>query len=201
MWDWGTLRNQIVKFGSRNSLNIALMPTASTSSIFGNVESFEVMTSNLYTRNVLSGTFTLINKHLIRDLTRLGILTDDIKEKLMYHKGSIQEIAEIPKFIRDIYKTAFEVDQKLIIKMSAERAPFVCQSQSLNLFFDNPSFKEITSCHFYGWKQGLKTGSYYIRTKPATNPQMFGVNPETEKLLKKSEAVTTAEKECLCCGA
>jgi len=195
LWDWGELRNRLLRYGSRNSLNIALMPTASTASIFGNVESFEVITSNLYTRNVLSGTYTLINKHLVKDLINIDLWTDDIRDKLIYHKGSIQNINEIPNFLKLIYKTAFEVDQKLIIKMSAERGIFVCQSQSLNLFFNNPTFKELTSCHFYGWKQGLKTGSYYIRTKPSTSAQQFGLSAEKEQQIRKET------EECLSCGA
>lgn len=193
LWNWRELREKVIKYGSRNSLNIALMPTASTSSIFGNVESFEVITSNLYTRNVLSGTFTLINKHLVKDLISLDLWNEDIKDKLIYYKGSVQNIKEIPKILKEVYKTAFEVDQKIVIKMSAERGVFVCQSQSLNLFFENPTFKELTSCHFYGWKQGLKTGSYYIRTKPSAYAQQFGLSAEKEKKLK--------DEECLSCGA
>lgn len=194
-YDWEELREKIMRTGTRNSLNIALMPTASTASIFGNIESFEMITSNLYTRNVLSGTFTIINKHLFKDLIDMELWNEDMKDKLIYFKGSIQNIASIPKFFKEIYRTAYEVDQKLIIKMSADRGPFICQSQSLNLFFDKPTFKELTSCHFYGWKQGLKTGSYYIRTKPATSAQNFGLSAEKEKRFIKEEEM------CLSCGA
>jgi ribonucleoside-diphosphate reductase alpha subunit len=200
-WNWNTLREKMTDFGTRNSLNIALMPTASTSSIFGNVESFEVLTSNLYTRNVLSGTFTLINKHLVKDLIDMNLWTEEMKDKLIFYKGSVQQIKEIPKFMKEIYKTAFEVDQKMIIKMSAERGIFVCQSQSLNLFFENPTFKELTSCHFFGWKNGLKTGSYYIRTKPALNAQSFGLSVEKELKIKSENLNHNDNESCLSCGA
>ena len=200
MWDWGRLRNKLLKYGSRNSLNIALMPTASTASIFGNVESFEMITSNLYTRNVLSGVFTIVNKYLIKDLITIDMWNEDIKDRLIFDKGSVQNFKKMPKFLRDIYKTAFEEDQKILIKMSAERGVFVCQSQSLNLFFDKPSFQELTSCHFYGWKQGLKTGSYYIRTKSALTGQNFGLDANKEKKLKE-EKVIEEDEGCLSCGA
>jgi ribonucleoside-diphosphate reductase alpha subunit len=200
-WKWGELRNDLLKYGSRNSLNIALMPTASTASIFGNVESFEAITSNLYTRNVLSGVFTMINKYLIKDLMDLEIWNQDTKDRLIYNKGSVQNLKALPKFLRDIYKTSFEIDQKLIIKMSAERGVFVCQSQSLNLFFDKPTFKELTACHFYGWKNGLKTGSYYIRTRSALSGQNFGLDPRKEKQLREEKISDVEDEGCLSCGA
>ena len=199
MWNWDEMRNDVIKYGVRNSVLISLMPTASTASIFGNVESFEPITSNLYTRNVLSGVFTIINKHLIHDLIDLGLWNKDITEQLLYYKGSIQNISSIPKNIKDIYKTVYEIDQKLLIKMAAERSPFICQSQSLNLFFDKPSFKDLTSCHFYGWKLGLKTGSYYIRTKAAVTGQNFGLDINKEKMLKKND--DEDDKECINCSA
>jgi len=123
---------------------------------------------------------------------------DDIKDRLIFDKGSVKNLPGLPNFLKEVYKTAFEIDQKLLIKMSAERGIFVCQSQSLNLFFDKPTFKELTSCHFFGWKNGLKTGSYYIRTKPAINPQNFGLNVEKELLLKKS---SSDEEICETCSA
>ena len=199
MYNWSEMREKVMKFGSRNSLNLALMPTASTASIFGNTESFEVITSNLYTRNVLSGVFTIINKYLVNDLIAINMWNDEVKDRLIFDKGSVKNVPKLPSFLKDVYKTAFEIDQKLLIKMSAERGIFVCQSQSLNLFFDKPSFKELTSCHFYGWKQGLKTGSYYIRTKPAINPQNFGMSIETEQKLKKES--NTEDEECVSCSA
>lgn len=200
-WKWSELRNKLLKYGSRNSLNIALMPTASTASIFGNVESFEAITSNLYTRNVLSGVFTMINKYLIKDLMDLEIWNQDTKDRLIYNKGSVQNLKALPKFLREIYKTSFEIDQKLIIKMSAERGVFVCQSQSLNLFFDKPTFKELTACHFYGWKNGLKTGSYYIRTRSALSGQNFGLDPRKEKQLREEKIDDVEDEGCLSCGA
>ena len=200
-WKWGELRNDLLKYGSRNSLNIALMPTASTASIFGNVESFEAITSNLYTRNVLSGVFTMINKYLIKDLMDLEIWNQDTKDRLIYNKGSVQNLKALPKFLREIYKTSFEIDQKQIIKMSAERGVFVCQSQSLNLFFDKPTFKELTACHFYGWKNGLKTGSYYIRTRSALSGQNFGLDPRKEKQLREEKISDVEDEGCLSCGA
>jgi ribonucleoside-diphosphate reductase alpha subunit len=200
-WSWGELRNKLLKYGSRNSLNVALMPTASTASIFGNVESFEAITSNLYTRNVLSGVFTMFNKYLIQDLLDLDIWNQDTKDRLIYNKGSVQNLRALPKFLREVYKTSFEIDQKLIIKMSAERGVFVCQSQSLNLFFDKPSFKELTACHFYGWKNGLKTGSYYIRTRSAISGQNFGLDPRKEKQLREEKIDDVEDEGCLSCGA
>ena len=200
-WKWGELRNNLLKYGSRNSLNIALMPTASTASIFGNVESFEAITSNLYTRNVLSGVFTMINKYLIQDLIDLEIWNQDTKDRLIYNKGSVQNLKALPNFLREIYKTSFEIEQKLIIKMSAERGVFVCQSQSLNLFFDKPTFKDLTACHFYGWKNGLKTGSYYIRTRSALSGQNFGLDPKKEKQLREEKIDDIEDEGCLSCGA
>ena len=195
-WDWGAMREQVMTYGVRNSLLIALMPTASTASIFGNTESFEVITSNLYTRNVLSGVFTILNKYLVKDLMTLDLWNQETKDRLLFDKGSVQNLKNFPSFLKDVYKTAFEVDQKLIVKMSAERGIYVCQSQSLNLYFDKPTFKELTSTHFFGWKNGLKTGMYYLRTKPAITGQNFGLDSKTEKTMKKQE-----EEECLSCGA
>ena len=196
-WDWNKLREKVIKNGVRNSLLIALMPTASTSQIMGSyVEAFEPLSSNLYTRRTLAGEFTIINPYLIKDLISLDLWNDDIKTRLQYDKGSVQNIKELPKFLKDIYRTAYEIPQKSVITMSAERAPFVCQSQSLNLFFDKPDFSKLTAAHFLGWKLGLKTGSYYIRSKPALNSQRFGIDIAKEKSLKKEE-----EQECLSCGA
>lgn len=197
-WDWTELRENIKEYGVRNSLLIALMPTASSSSIFGNYESFETISSNLYTRNVLSGVFTIINKHLIKDLIELDLWTQHTKDRLLYDKGSVQKINGLPKFLKDVYLTTYEIDQKILIEMSADRGIFVCQSQSLNLFFNQPTFKDLTACHFKGWKLGLKTGSYYIRTKPALSGQNFGLDAKREKELMEEEIV---EEECLVCSS
>jgi ribonucleoside-diphosphate reductase alpha subunit len=196
-YDWNDMREQVTTHGVRNSLLIALMPTASTASIFGNTESFECITSNLYTRNVLSGVFTIINKFLIKDLVTLGLWTKETKDRLIFDKGSVQNIKGLPKFLKDIYKTSYEIDQKLLIKMSAERALFVCQSQSLNLFFDKPSFKTLTSTHFYAWKLGLKTGMYYLRTRAGISGQNFALDSSTEKKFKAEEE----DEGCLNCSA
>lgn len=197
-YDWDTLREEIMTYGVRNSLLIALMPTASTASIFGNTESFESITSNLYTRNVLSGVFTIMNKYLIQDLIVLGLWTQEVKDRLIYDKGSVQNIKSLPKFLRDIYKTSYEIDQKLLIKMSADRGIFVCQSQSLNLFFDKPTFKALTSTHFYAWKLGLKTGMYYLRTRAGKSGQNFGLDTSVEKKFEKQEE---EDEGCLNCSS
>ena len=196
-WDWDELRERVLKYGVRNSLLIALMPTASTSQIMGSVaEAFEPITSNLYARRTLAGEFTVINPYLIRDLISLDIWNEDTKNRLQYDRGSVQNIKGLPKFLKDVYRTAYELPQKSIITMSAERGPFVCQSQSMNLFFDKPDFKKLTAAHFAGWKLGLKTGSYYIRSQPAITSQRFGMDITKEKQMKEED-----EKECLSCGA
>ena len=195
-WNWGVLRKKLLIHGARNSLLLALMPTASTSQIMGSyVEAFEALTSNLYTRRTLAGEFTVANPYLIQDLIDLDIWTEDTKDRLIYDKGSVQRIKGLPKFLKDIYKTVWEISQKTIITMSAERAVFICQSQSLNLFFDKPDFKTLTQSHFHGWKSGLKTGSYYIRSKPALSAQRFGFDSEKEQKLKEED------EGCLNCSA
>ena len=153
------------------------MPTASTSQILGNNECFEPFTSNLYTRRVLAGDFMVVNKHLVDELTKLGLWTSEVRTQIIAENGSVQGIAAIPQDIRDIYKTVWEIPQKVLIDMSADRAPFICQSQSLNLFIAEPSYSKISSMHMYAWKKGLKTGCYYLRTKAAAKAQQFTVEP------------------------
>ena len=195
-WNWFTLRKKLLNHGARNSLLTALMPTASTSQIMGSyVEAFEALTSNLYTRRTLAGEFTVVNPYLIQDLIDLDIWTEDTKDRLIYDKGSVQKIKGLPKFLKDIYKTVWEISQKTIITMSAERGVFICQSQSINLFFDKPDFKTLTQSHFHGWKSGLKTGSYYIRSKPALSAQRFGFDSEKEQRIKEED------EGCLNCSA
>jgi ribonucleoside-diphosphate reductase alpha chain len=195
-WDWNKLRENVMKYGCRNSLLVALMPTASTSQIMGSfVEAFEALTSNLYTRRTLAGEFTVVNKYLMDDLISLDMWNENTKSRLIYDKGSVQNIKGFPKFLKDIYKTVWEISQKNIIKMSADRGPFVCQSQSLNLFFEQPNFKSLTAAHFAGWKLGLKTGSYYIRSKPALSAQRFGLDAKKEKELKEED------EGCINCSA
>ena len=176
--DWDYLREEIKKYGVRNSLLVAPMPTASTSQILGNYECIEPVMSNIYSRRVLAGEFTVINEYLVKELLLYGFWNEDMKNKIIVNEGSVQNIQEIPKFIRDRYKTAWEIKQKDIIDMSVERGKFICQSQSLNLFVKAPNFKILSSMHFYGWKQGLKTGMYYLRTRPSSKAIQFTVAPE-----------------------
>ena len=174
--DWEMLRN-MCKTGMRNSLLVAPMPTASTSQILGNNECFEPFTSNLYTRRVLSGDFMIVNKYLVEELVNLKLWTADIRSQIMAENGSIANIKEIPADVRELYKTVWEIPQKTLIQMSRDRAPFICQSQSLNLFLAEPTYAKITSMHMFAWKQGLKTGCYYLRTKAASSAQKFTVDP------------------------
>lgn len=175
--DWDTLRRDMQRFGIRNSLLVAPMPTASTSQILGNNECFEPFTSNLYSRRVLAGDFMVVNKYLVEDLVKLRLWNSWTREQIMNDNGSIQNIEEIPGDLKELYKTAWEIPQKTLINMSRDRAPFICQSQSLNLFLTEPTYAKISSMHIYAWKQGLKTGCYYLRTKAAASAQKFTVEP------------------------
>ncbi|MEL6926430.1 MAG: ribonucleoside-diphosphate reductase subunit alpha, partial [Bacteroidota bacterium] len=177
-WDWAGLKKQIKKHGLRNSLLLAPMPTASTSQILGNNECFEPYTSNIYSRRTLSGEYIVVNKHLLKDLIGLGLWNEDMKQTLMAANGSIQDIEEIPQDLKDLYKTAYELSQKVIIDMSADRGAYICQSQSLNLFVENANFGKMSSMHFYAWQKGLKTGMYYLRTKAAVDPIKFTLNQQ-----------------------
>ncbi len=187
-WDWKKLRKQVMKNGVRNSLLVAPMPTASTSQILGNNEAFEPYTSNIYTRRVLSGEFIVVNKHLLEDLVELGLWNNSMKEDIMRANGSIQHIDIIPQDLKDLYKTVWEMSMKDIIDMSRQRGYFIDQSQSMNLFMQDPDYAKLTSMHFYAWKSGLKTGMYYLRTKSAVNAIQFTVSKE-EETIKKPEAV------------
>jgi len=180
-WDWDSLRKEIKKHGIRNSLLLAPMPTASTSQILGNNECFEPYTSNIYTRRTLSGEYIIVNKHLLNDLIKLELWNEEMKEQLMAANGSVQDIPEIPQEMKELYKTAYELSQKVIIDMSADRGAFICQSQSLNLFVENPNFGKLSSMHFYGWQKGLKTGIYYLRRKAKHQPQQFTIQPDKIK--------------------
>jgi ribonucleoside-diphosphate reductase alpha chain len=174
--DWGTLRIQC-KGGMRNSLLVAPMPTASTSQILGNNECFEPFTSNLYSRRVLSGEFMVVNKYLVEDLVALGLWTSDVRTQIIANNGSIQGMKELPEDLRELYKTVWEIPMKTLINLARDRAPFICQSQSLNLFLAEPTPSKVSSMHFYAWKTGLKTGCYYLRTKAAAKAQQFTVEP------------------------
>lgn len=180
-WEWSVLREEVKKYGVRNSLLVAPMPTASTAQILGNNECFEPYTSNIYTRRVLSGEFIVVNKHLMRDLVKLGIWNENIKNKIVANNGSVQNVDEIPQNLKDLYKTAWEISQKSIIEMAADRGAYICQSQSLNIFMENANFAKLTSMHFYGWKKGLKTGMYYLRTKAATDAIKFTLEKQQQK--------------------
>ncbi len=175
-WEWDVLKEEVKEYGIRNSLLLAPMPTASTSQILGNNECFEPYTSNIYSRRVLSGEFAVVNKHLLRDLVKLGMWNDALKNKIIAANGSVQSIPEIPQNIKDIYKTVWEIKQRTIIDMAADRGAFICQSQSLNLFIQDANFAKLSSAHFYAWKKGLKTGMYYLRTKAAADAIKFTVD-------------------------
>jgi len=180
-YNWEALRQEVMQHGVRNSLLLAPMPTASTSQILGNNECFEPYTSNIYTRRVLSGEFVIVNKHLLKDLVNHGLWNNTMKNKIIAANGSIQHIDEIPADIKELYKTVWEIKQRSLIDMAADRGAFICQSQSLNLFVDSPSVSKLTSMHFYAWKKGLKTGMYYLRTQAATQAVQFTVEKQGSK--------------------
>jgi ribonucleoside-diphosphate reductase alpha chain len=194
-WNWEELREKVKQNGVRNSLLVAPMPTASTSQILGNNECFEPYTSNIYTRRVLSGEFVVVNKHLLKDLVKIGLWNDTMKNKLIAANGSVQAIPEVPQNLKEIYKTAWEIKQKTIIDMAADRGAYICQSQSLNIFMENANFGKLTSMHFYAWKAGLKTGMYYLRTKAATDAVKFTV--DRQAIAEVVPAVTTVEEKPL----
>jgi ribonucleoside-diphosphate reductase alpha chain len=180
-WDWTKLKKDIAQNGLRNSLLLAPMPTASTSQIMGNNECIEPYTSNIYTRRTLSGEYIIVNKHLLRDLIALGKWDDEMKEALMASNGSIQYIEGLPQDLKDLYKTVWEISQKTIIDLAADRGAFICQSQSLNLFMENPNFAKLSSMHFYAWQKGLKTGMYYLRSKAASEPIKFTLSEKHQR--------------------
>jgi ribonucleoside-diphosphate reductase alpha chain len=188
-WEWDVLREEVMKHGARNSLLVAPMPTASTSQILGNNECFEPYTSNIYTRRVLSGEFVVVNKHLLLDLVRLGLWNSDLKNKLIASNGSVQDIPEVPQDIKELYKTVWEIKQRAVIDMAADRGAYICQSQSLNIFMQNANFSKLSSMHFYAWKKGLKTGMYYLRTKAAVDAIKFTVDAA---YLQKAGAASAA---------
>ena len=193
-WDWNSLKKDVRKHGVRNSLLLAPMPTASTSQILGNNECFEPYTSNIYTRRTLSGEFIVVNKHLMKDLIALSLWDESMKNRLIEANGSVQNIPEIPQNIKDIYKTVWEISQKAIIDMAADRGAYICQSQSMNVHIQDPNFGKLTSMHFYAWKKGLKTGMYYLRSKAATSAIQFTVEKTTKQEAPKATQ-TIAERE------
>ncbi|MEN2490109.1 ribonucleoside-diphosphate reductase subunit alpha [Flavobacterium sp. B11] len=201
-WDWASLRKEVVEHGVRNSLLVAPMPTASTSQILGNNEAFEPYTSNIYTRRVLSGEFIVVNKHLLEDLVKLGLWNEDLKQEIMRHNGSVQNIDKIPQDLKDLYKTVWEMSMKDIIDMSRQRGYFIDQSQSLNLFMQDANYSKLTSMHFYAWQSGLKTGMYYLRTKAAVDAIKFTLNNDKKEetapsLVQETEAISVEDYKAM----
>jgi ribonucleoside-diphosphate reductase alpha chain len=190
-WDWKSLKTRIAKYGMRNSLLTTQMPTATTAQILGNNESFEPFSSNLYSRSVLAGNFTVVNKHLVEDLVNLGLWNDDMRIKLIAAQGSVQNVSDVPEYLKERYKTIWEISQKTLLDMSAERGRFICQTQSMNLFIRDVNVAKLTSAHFHGWRLGLKTGMYYLRSNQAVNAQA-GLAVDQTKL---QAAATQAQED------
>ena len=197
-WEWDVLKEEVKTHGVRNSLLLAPMPTASTAQILGNNECFEPYTSNIYTRRVLSGEFIIVNKHLLKDLVKEGLWNKDTRQKIMTANGSIQNIEKIPVRLKELYKTAWEISQKAIIEMAADRGAYICQSQSLNIFMENANFGKLTSMHFYGWEKGLKTGMYYLRTKAATDAIKFTVDKTVVE--EPSKEIIEQQQDAIACS-
>jgi ribonucleoside-diphosphate reductase alpha chain len=199
--DWDTLRSEIGKYGARNSLLVAPMPTASTSQILGNNECFEPFTTNIYIRRTLAGEFIVINNHLIHELIKLGIWNNKLKNRIIEANGSVQGIEEIPEHIKETFKTVWETSNKTLIDMAADRGRFICQSQSLNLFVEKPNFNNLSSMHMYSWKCGLKTGLYYLRTRPVAQAQKFTIEPGKKPENKPVLACSIDNPDCEACSA
>jgi ribonucleoside-diphosphate reductase subunit M1 len=197
-YNWPALRKKVLQFGLMNSTLTALPPTASTASIMGNVSSFETITSNIFTRTVLSGNFPIINKYLVKELNDRGLWSTQVKDAIISSNGSVQGISSIPDDIKALYKTTWETSQKETINMSADRAPFIDQSQSLNVFMSNPTTSKLSSMHFYGWKKGLKTGMYYLRSQPISTAEQITVSqqPTREEILACS---LENQESCMMC--
>ncbi|KAG8345828.1 ATP cone domain [Trypanosoma vivax] len=206
-WDWTMLRERVMKSGMRNSLLVAPMPTASTSQILGNNECIEPFTSNIYVRRVLSGEFPIVNKYLVIDLIKDGMWNDEMRNQIIAHNGSIQNIPGIPDKLKELYKVVWEIKQRDLIDMAVDRGHYIDQSQSLNIFLESPTLPQLTSMHFYAWKSGLKTGMYYLRSKPAADAIKFTIDPKKLKEMQADSALqaqrhyATTEGECLNCGA
>jgi ribonucleoside-diphosphate reductase alpha subunit len=216
-WDWAALKAKIAMHGLRNSLLLAPMPTASTAQILGNNECFEPYTSNLYSRRVLAGEFAVVNQHLLRDLMERGLWTESIRNQIIAHNGSVQRIPEIPDDLKLLYRTCWELKMRSLIDMAADRGAFIDQSQSFNVFMTEPNYAKLSSMHFYGWKKGLKTGMYYLRTRAAADAIKFTVDQQglaakakqdakgdaasKENMLPTPPSQTPEPEECLACGA
>ena len=202
-WDWTTLRAKIKTYGVRNSLLMAPMPTASTSQILGNNECIEPVTSNIYTRRVLSGEFAMVNKHLVRDLIQLGLWNEEMKDRIIAHNGSVQYIPEIPVEMKELYRTVWEIKQKSILEMAADRGAFIDQSQSLNIHMEDTNFGKLSSLHFAAWKLGLKTGMYYLRTRPAVDAIKFTIKEDQKPVDQAAAMVCSLDnpEDCVSCGS
>jgi len=200
-YDWNKLREEIMTHGIRNSLLISPMPTASTSQIMGFNESFEPFTNNIFQRKTLSGEFIVINKYLVNDLIKMGIWDKNMKDTIILNNGSIQNIDSIPDDVKELYKTTWEIKQKNIIDMSADRGIYICQTQSLNIFMEEPDFQKLSSMHFYSWSIGLKTGSYYLRTRPRAQTQQFTIDPEFIRNNNKKKCIEQNDGTCMLCSS
>ncbi len=204
-WDWTTLRAKIKTYGVRNSLLMAPMPTASTSQILGNNECIEPVTSNIYTRRVLSGEFAMVNKHLVRDLIQLGLWNEEMKDRIIAHNGSVQYIPEIPADLKELYRTVWEIKQKSILEMAADRGAYIDQSQSLNIHMEDTNFGKLSSLHFAAWKLGLKTGMYYLRTRPAVDAIKFTIKETSKAAPADQQAAMVCSldnpEDCVSCGS
>jgi ribonucleoside-diphosphate reductase alpha subunit len=202
MWDWKGLMEKIQKYGVRNSLTTACMPTASTGIILGNTETFQVQTSNIYKRQTLSGEFLLVNRHLVKELMKRDLWSKELRDEIILENGSVQNIEGFPEDLKDVYKTVWETSQKTVIDMSADRAPFIDQTQSMNLWLSTPTFGKVNSMHMYAWKKGLKTGMYYLRSRSAVDAVKVTVS--SEKKAKESyvkETQSNEPEDCITCSA
>ena len=202
MWDWNTLREKIKKDGVRNSLTTACMPTASTGIILGNTETFQIQTSNIYKRQTLSGEFLLVNRHLVKELSKRNLWNKEMRDNIILENGSVQNIHNFPEDLKEIFKTVWETSQRTVIDMAADRAPFIDQTQSMNLWLSNPTFGKVNSMHMYAWKKGLKTGMYYLRSRSAVDAVKVTVSSEKvarENIINSSQS--NEPEECLTCSA
>ncbi|EAZ81187.1 ribonucleoside-diphosphate reductase subunit alpha [Algoriphagus machipongonensis] len=204
-WNWTELKEKVKKVGLRNSLLVAPMPTASTSQILGNNECFEPYTTNIYTRRTLSGEFIVVNKHLMKDLIRLGLWDDNMRNRLISTNGSVQSLPGVPQNIKDLYKTVWEISQKVIIDLAADRGAYICQSQSMNVFLQDPNFGKLTSMHFYAWKKGLKTGMYYLRSQAAASAIKFtldksNLEPKVDKAMQEEIDAKSLKQDAISCS-
>tara|TARA_X000000368_G_C22810602_1_gene614495 strand:- start:77 stop:793 length:717 start_codon:yes stop_codon:yes gene_type:complete len=204
MWDWENLKEKIQKYGVRNSLTTACMPTASTGIILGNTETFQIQTSNIYKRQTLSGEFLLVNRHLVKELSKRDLWNKAMRDNIILENGSVQNIPDFPEDLKDIYKTVWETSQRTVIDMAADRAPFIDQTQSMNLWLSNPTFGKVNSMHMYAWKKGLKTGMYYLRSRSAVDAVKITVSSEKiarENIINSQAKNEEDQEECLTCSA